>query len=386
MYHGQLHRLRKQAMENESTQQGPSGRGGQSLGRGRGGGANRGGKGGRGGFSRGGRISANTERRSELTRCVYILMLLILAANMISYHPYGRPSKPFFNNARRGGMTRRAHFGTSVKPHRTEAARAQAALVRKESDALIAQQRQRSATNADPSGDPQEQTVAPLLAIADQDASLPYAGLNKSTPVPQKRLQPSSLSGTSREDYATPVGPSVVRVPQAPRIVDNANVQSQQTSQQNADEKSAVIHNILDKEIRPQSLPEGAIGLAGSRWATPGAVDVVESLAQAKSPPSVPKASTHANKGGTVYQREEAKLSKDGCEPIRGIALLLEIKSPKGTYFTLRFEVNGKTVLSQDILDVDYFGCQNTVLKYRPQRYANGSTLLPSNTWEVHFL
>jgi hypothetical protein len=223
-------------------------------------------------------------------------------------------------------MNRRARFGTSVTPHRAEAAGAQAPFARKESDALITQQRQRSATNAGPSGDPQERTAAPLLAIAGQK------------------------------------------------------------SQHIADEKSAVIHNILDKESRPQTLPESAVGLASSRWASPGAVDVGEPQAQAKPLPPVPKANTRATKGGTVDTREEAKISRDGCEPIRGIALLLENKSPEGTYFTLQLDVNGKTVLREDILDVDYFGCKNTVITYRPQRYANGTTLLPSNTWQMDFL
>jgi hypothetical protein len=84
MYDGLLHQLRKQAMDDESNQQGPSGRGGQSPGRGRGGGAYRGGHGGRGGSSRGGHASGNTERRAELTKYVYILMLLIPKANMFN--------------------------------------------------------------------------------------------------------------------------------------------------------------------------------------------------------------------------------------------------------------------------------------------------------------
>jgi hypothetical protein len=259
-------------------------------------------------------------------------------------------------------MNRHAHFGKPVTPHRAEAVRAQAAFSSKESAALIAQQRRRLATNAGPSGNPQAQTAAPMLAIAGQDAFVTYAGLNKSTTAPQERSRPSSLSVTSKGDYAPPVGPPVVRLPPAPQIVDNANVQSQQKSQHSAD------------------------GLAGSCWAASGAGDVGIPLARAKPPPPVLKSNTHATKGGTAWKQEQVKVSKDSCGPIRGIARLLKNDSPSGTYFTIELDVNGKTILSQEILDVDIFSCEGTVITYRPQRYGDRSTALPSNTWQVHFL
>ena len=287
-------------------------------------------------------------------------------------------------------MNRHAHFGTSVTPHRVEAggaAEAPAASSKEEWDAQLTnarltRRRQRLLTKAGSSGNPQARTAAPELAIAGQDAFPPYAGLNKSTSAPQEHSRTSSPSITSRKDHAPHVRPPVVRSPQAPQTVDIANVQSQQESHHSADEKSDAIHNIVAKESQPQTLPKGAVGLAGSRWATPGAVDV----AQAKPLQPVPKANTHATKSGTICKQEQVKISKDGCVPIRGIARLLENKSPEGTYFTMELDVHDKTILSQDILDVDIFSCENRVITYRPQRYANGSTLLPSNTWRVEFL
>jgi hypothetical protein len=279
-------------------------------------------------------------------------------------------------------MNRHAHFGTSVTPHLAKAAGVPAFSSKEEWDAVLTRQRQRLANKAGSSGNPQARTAAPKPAIAGQDAIPPSAGLDKSTSAPQERSRTSSPSITSSKDYAAPVRPPVVRFPQAPQTVDIANGQSQQESHDSADEKSAGIHNIIAKESQPQTLPKGAVGLAGSRWATPGAVDV----AQAKPPQPVPKADTHATKRGTVCKEEQVKISKDGCVSIRGRARLLENKSPKGTYFTMELDIDGKTILSQDILDVDIFSCENRFITYRPQRYANASTLLPSNTWQLEFL
>jgi hypothetical protein len=306
---------------------------------------------------------------------------------MLGYSSSGRTWKPFFTKARRGGMNRHAHFGTSVTPHLAEAAGASAVSSKEEwdavlRDAVLTRQRQRLANKAGSSGNPQARTAAPKPAIAGQDAFPPYAGLTESTSAPQERSRTSSSSDTSRQDYAPPVRPPVVRFPQAPQTVDIANVQSQQESHDSADEKRAGIHNIIAKESQPQTLPKGAVGLAGSRWATPCVADV----GQAEPPQPVLKANTHATKSGTVCKQELVKISKDGCASIRGRARLLENKSPKGTYFTMELDIDGKIILSQDILDVDIFSCENRFITYRPQRNANGSTLLPSNTWQLEFL
>jgi hypothetical protein len=291
-------------------------------------------------------------------------------------------------------MNNHARIDAFVASLRAQAAQAQAAQKKKDAEALIAEQYPRSAAGGSSSRKPQNTTAMPKFSLASQEAFLQYAGFNKPAPAKstasikatQEPSQLSSPSVTSREDREAPVGPVKVRLPQPPQITGHANLQSRQNLQRNAaEEKSAVIHNILAKESQPHTVQNGDVGLAGSRWASTGPVALRTPSVTAAPPSPVLQPNTLTTKGRTVLRENNVKVTRGRGEVTRGTVRLVKNDPQKDKYFTIELEVDDKPVLKQQILDDDTFTCESTVITYRARKVEDGSAPAPTTTWSIKF-
>ena len=397
MYDGQLYRLRKEAMGN-SHQQGFSDRGGRIPSRGRGGGANRGGRSGRGGSGRGGHNPGQTGR-SEIPKCVQAQKVHEVTTNMftssVASHRSGRTPKTYSNDARRG-MNNHARIDNLLAKLRAEATKADAEYQgsqKKGADALITEQRQQSAASACASKRPQAPTTMPKHSLASSDAFLAYAGFNRPPPAkpappntPQLQPRLSSPSVTSKEIHEAPVGPTKARPPLAFQIALPTKLPAQQNVQRNAAEaKSTAVHDILAEENQPHTIQNGDVGLAGSRWASTGPVAERTPSTTAAPPSPVLQANTLATYGRTVLRENQVKVTQGRSKFTRGTVRLVKNNPQKDRYFTIELDVEGKSVLKQEILDDDSFSCESTVLTYKSERVEDGSAPTPRVTWGIKF-